>query len=53
MVDLFVFAFVQLSRFPDAKRGARFRVYFEYQKTKAERRRLLFQFSPQGGRKEI
>ena len=39
MVDLFVFAFVQLSHFPDAKRGARFRVYFEYQKTKAERRR--------------
>ena len=25
MVDLFVFAFAQLSRFPDAKRGARFR----------------------------
>ena len=39
MVDLFVFAFAQLSHFPDAKRGARFRVYFEYPKTKAERRR--------------
>ena len=39
MVGLFVFAFAQLSRFPDAKRGAHFRVYFEYPKTKAERRR--------------
>ena len=39
MVGLFVFAFAQLSRFPDAKRGARFRVYFEYRKTKAERKR--------------
>ena len=39
MVGLFVCAFAQLSRFPDAKRGAHFRVYFEYPKTKAERRR--------------
>ena len=39
MVGLFVFAFAQLSRFPDAKRGAHFRVYFECKQSKAERKR--------------
>ena len=39
MVGLSVCAFAQLSRFPDTKRGARFRVYFERKQSKAERRR--------------
>lgn len=38
MVDLFVFAFAHLSRFPDAKRGACFRVYFECLKDIAQNR---------------